>query len=33
LKKAFLGILQGTGLGRVPLRVPLGNLYVFAQKP
>jgi len=33
LKKAFLGILQGTGLGRVPLRVPLGNLYMFAQKP
>ena len=33
LKKAFLGILDGTGLGRVPLCVPLGNLYMFAQKP
>lgn len=33
LKKAALAILNGTGLGRLPVRVPLGNLYLIAQKP
>jgi hypothetical protein len=33
LKKSFLAILDGAGLGRVPLRVPLGNLYLIARKP
>jgi SAM-dependent methyltransferase len=33
LKKITLGFLDFTYLGRLPLRVPLGNLYMIAQKP
>ncbi len=33
LKKIALTILDFTYLGRLPLRVPLGNLYMIAQKP
>lgn len=32
LKKAALAGLRATGLGRVPMRVPLGNLYMIAQR-
>jgi len=33
LKKAVLGVLDSTFLGRWRLRVPLGNLYIIAQRP
>jgi len=33
LKRIALSFLGFTYLGRLPLRVPLGNLYVIAQKP
>jgi SAM-dependent methyltransferase len=33
LKEIALGVLDFTYLGRLPLRVPLGNLYMIAQKP
>jgi hypothetical protein len=33
LKRAVLASLEYSRLGRVPLRVPLGNLYVIATKP
>jgi SAM-dependent methyltransferase len=33
LKKSLLALLNGAGLGRLPLRVPLGNLYMIARKP
>jgi len=33
IKSAVLSFLKATGLGSVPLSVPLGNLYLVAQKP
>ncbi len=33
LKKIMLSALEITCVGRLPLRVPLGNLYMIAQKP
>ena len=33
LKQIALGFLDFIYLGRLPLRVPLGNLYMIAQKP
>jgi len=33
LKKTMLAALDVTYLGHVPLRIPLGNLYMIAQKP
>jgi SAM-dependent methyltransferase len=33
LKKAVLAVFDSTPLGRLPLRVPLGNLYIIAQRP
>lgn len=33
LKKSVLGALNATRVGRIPLRVPLGNLFMIAQKP
>ncbi len=32
LKRALLWLLKTTSLGRIPLSVPLGNLYLVAQK-
>jgi len=33
LKKTALGVLDVTRMGRLALRVPLGNLYMISQKP
>jgi 2-polyprenyl-3-methyl-5-hydroxy-6-metoxy-1,4-benzoquinol methylase len=33
LKKAFLSILRMTYVGHIRLSIPLGNLYLVAQKP
>ena len=33
LKQQILVLLDRIGLGRVPLRIPLGNLYMIARKP
>jgi SAM-dependent methyltransferase len=33
LKKTMLAALDVTYLGHLPLRIPLGNLYMIAQKP
>ncbi len=33
LKKATLALTERTPLGKIPLIVPLGNLYLIAQKP
>jgi hypothetical protein len=33
LKRSLLAALGATRLGRIPLRLPLGNLYMIAQKP
>lgn len=33
LKRIVLAFLKGTLMGRIPLSVPLGNLYLIAQKP
>jgi len=33
VKQRILALLDRIGLGRVPLQIPLGNLYVIAQKP
>ena len=33
VKRYLLATLSATRLGRVPLRLPLGNLYMIAQKP
>ncbi len=33
LKRPLLAALGATRLGRIPLRLPLGNLYMIAQKP
>jgi SAM-dependent methyltransferase len=33
VKQHVLALLDRIGLGRVPLRIPLGNLYMIAQKP
>ena len=33
MKERILAVVEGTALGRVPLRIPLGNLYMIAQKP
>jgi len=33
IKSAFLSFLAGNPIGRIPLSVPLGNLYLIAQKP
>lgn len=33
LKKALLATLDGTGVGRWRVKIPLGNLYAIAQKP
>jgi SAM-dependent methyltransferase len=33
LKKMALAVLDFTYLGRLPMRAPLGNLYMIAQKP
>ena len=33
LKKALLATLGGTGVGRLRVKVPLGNLYAIGQKP
>jgi len=32
-KEPVMTVLDRTGLGRLPLRVPLGNLYLIARKP
>jgi hypothetical protein len=33
IKKAVLQMANSTGLGRLSFSVPLGNLYMLAQKP
>ncbi len=33
LKQKLLGVLETTGIGKFRLSVPLGNLYIIAQKP
>jgi len=33
LKTPFLNLLKGSPLGRIPLSIPLGNLFIVAQKP
>lgn len=33
IKRALLWLLRRSGLGRIPLSVPLGNLFLLAQKP
>jgi SAM-dependent methyltransferase len=33
LKRSILSLLSATSAGRIPLSVPLGNLYAIAQKP
>jgi SAM-dependent methyltransferase len=33
LKRPLLAVLNSTGAARLPLRVPLGNLYLIARKP
>jgi hypothetical protein len=33
VKRILLAALGATRLGRIPLRLPLGNLYMIARKP
>jgi SAM-dependent methyltransferase len=33
VKRSVLAVLQATRIGRIPLRLPLGNLYMIARKP